>query len=199
MSEICTLTLSLEPLAAFRLAPTETMSDNDWVSRAKQGDLQAFEDLYNAHRAKIYALSLRMVGEPSRAEDLTQDSFVRAWQKLASFHGRSSFSTWLHRVAVNVILGNIRSEARKSDKTVAVEETDSWPDPTSIARPEAGIDLERAIVKLPPRARTVFVLHDVEGYRHAEIAEMTRMAEGTSKAHLHRARKMLQKVLANEM
>ena len=199
MSEICTLTLSLEPLSVFQLARTETMSENDWVSRAKQGDLQAFEDIYKAHRAKIYALSLRMVADPSRAEDLTQESFVRAWQKLTSFHGRSSFSTWLHRLAVNVILGNIRSESRKSDKTVAVEETDSWIDRTSTARPEAGIDLERAIATRPARARTVFVLHDVEGYRHAEIAELTGMAEGTSKAHLHRARKLLRKVLRNEM
>ena len=171
------------------------MAESEIVARARQGDLQAFEELFEAHKGRVYALSLRLVKDPTRAEDMTQDAFVRAWQKLSTFHGRSSFSTWLHRVAVNVILGKLRSESRSADRETAVEDLESLAGARPSNRPDIGIDLEKAITLLPAKARTVFVLHDVEGYRHAEIAELIGIAEGTSKAHLHRARRLLREVL----
>jgi RNA polymerase sigma-70 factor (ECF subfamily) len=171
------------------------MSESEVVARAQQGDLQAFEELYEAHKSRVYALSLRMVRDPGRAEEMTQDAFVRAWQKLASFQGRSSFSTWLHRLAANVILGRLRSEKRWSDRETDFEEIEARHGASETKRQEIEIDLERAISLLPSKARVVFILHDVEGYRHAEIAELAGIAEGTSKAHLHRARKLLREVL----
>ncbi len=195
MSETCTLNLFIPPLAVFRPAPSRSMAESEIVARAQQGDLQAFEELFEAHKGRVYALSLRLVKDPTRAEDMTQDAFVRAWQKLSTFHGRSSFSTWLHRVAVNVILGKLRSESRSADRETAVEDLESLAGARPSNRPDIGIDLEKAITLLPAKARTVFVLHDVEGYRHAEIAELIGIAEGTSKAHLHRARRLLREVL----
>ncbi len=171
------------------------MSETEVVARAQQGDLGAFEELYETHKSRVYALSLRMVRDPSRAEDLTQDAFVRAWQKLASFRARSSFSTWLHRLAVNVILGRLRSEKKWSNRETDLEDLETRLGAPETTQQEIEIDLERAISLLPTKARLVFILHDVEGYRHAEIAELAGIAEGTSKAHLHRARKLLREVL----
>ena len=139
------------------------MAESEIVARAQQGDLQAFEELFEAHKGKVYALSLRLVKDPTRAEDMTQDAFVRAWQKLSTFHGRSSFSTWLHRVAVNVILGKLRSESRSADRETVVEDLESLAGARPSNRPDLGIDLEKAITLLPAKARTVFVLHAVEG------------------------------------
>ena len=171
------------------------MSEREIVSRAQMGDLQAFEQLYESHKGRIYAVSLRLVKDPSKAEDLTQEAFIQAWQKLSSFRGRSSFATWLHRVAVNLILGRIRSEKRWSDRETPIDEQAfHLGDPSEGIR-DSAIDLDRAIGLLPNQARLVFLLHDVEGYRHADIATMMGIAEGTSKAHLHRARQLLRKVL----
>lgn len=135
-----------------------------------------------------------MVGDRALAEDLTQEAFVRAWRKLDTFRGDSAFSSWLHRLAVNVVLSRQRSRRRREERIVPVD------DPEDHHRPEAPVagaamDLRRAIATLPPAARRVFLLHDVEGLRHAEIAEAMGIAVGTSKAHLHRARKMLREVL----
>lgn len=173
----------------------EAMSERDLVSRAQNGDLTAFENLYRSHVGRVHAICLRMVADPARAEDLTQESFIRAWRKLRSFRGRSAFSTWLHRLTVNVVLAEIRARGRRKDEVLATETLPSLPDSRPTARPGDGIDLERAIVTLPPQARAVFVLHDVEGYRHAEIGKLMGIAVGTSKAHLHRARQLLRKVL----
>jgi RNA polymerase sigma-70 factor (ECF subfamily) len=164
------------------------------VKRAQRGQIDAFEALYRSHVGRVYAVCRRMCGDPSLAEELAQESFVRAWQKLASFRGESAFSTWLHRLTVNVVLGHLRSRSKAAGQPLGEEIEDRQPRGHD-SQPGLAIDLERAIAGLPERARTVFVLHDVEGYRHREIAEMAGMAEGTSKAQLHRARRLLREVL----
>lgn len=171
------------------------MSDRDLVSQAQNGDVAAFESLYRQHGQRVYGLCLRMVADPSRAEDLTQEIFIRAWEKLGSFHGKSAFGTWLHRLAVNLVLGDMRSRGRRKDFAIANEELQIVPDPRPAPRLESSIDLERAIASLPSQARAVFVLHDVEGLKHHEIATALGIAVGTSKAHLHRARQILREVL----
>jgi RNA polymerase sigma-70 factor (ECF subfamily) len=160
------------------------------VDRAARGEVGAFEELY-----RVYLLCLRMCGDPSLAEELAQEAFVRAWQKLGSFRGASAFSTWLHRVTVNVVLGDRRSTMRREARVKPAG--DDLPVDLTASAPFPGqaLDLERSIAALPDGARTVFVLHDVEGYRHKEIARLTGVAVGTSKAQLHRARKLLRKAL----
>lgn len=167
------------------------------VGAARLGDIAAFESLYRANRDRIYGLLWRICGgDPSLAEDLLQESFVRAWQKLDSFRGESRFSTWLHRLSANVALSDRRIRVRRIRHEVVMEEA---VERTAIG--ERGVfidkrmDLEKAIAHLPERARTVLVLFDIEGYGHAEIAEMTGMAVGSSKAQLHRARKLVRKEL----
>jgi RNA polymerase sigma-70 factor (ECF subfamily) len=169
----------------------------DLVDRAARGEVEAFEELYRQNIGRVYVLCLRMCGDPSYAEELAQEAFVRAWQKLGSFRGASAFSTWLHRVTVNVVLGDRRSVARREARVKAVG--DDLPVDVTAADPSPGqaLDLERSIAALPEGARTVFVLHDVEGYRHREIADLTGLAVGTSKAQLHRARKLLRKALTS--
>jgi len=171
------------------------MSERDLVARAQGGDVTAFEGLYRTHATRVYAICLRMVADPTRAEDLTQEAFIRAWEKLRSFRGQSAFATWLHRLTVNIVLGEIRSRGRRRDEGVATEELQVVPDSRPARHPETGIDLERAITTLPSQARMVFVLHDVEGFRHDEIGELMGIATGTSKAHLHRARRILREAL----
>lgn len=168
----------------------------DAVDRARAGDAHAFRELYVRHSGRVYALCLRLLADPDAAEEATQDAFVRAWQRLAGFEGRSAFSTWLHRLTVNVVLDRRRREkVRPLDRRVADGDKAVERIGGRAASPETGIDLERAIAALPPGARTAFVLHDVEGYRHREIAEMTNTAEGTWKAQLHRARRLLREAL----
>lgn len=173
-----------------------------WVARAQAGDAEAFEALYRRHAGRIYALCLRMAGDPREAEELVQDAFVRAWEKLDSFRGKSAFSSWLHRLTVNVVLGRWRSRGRRRERVVAFEDLagsrtleDAPAATVRPGQPGAGVDLERAIAVLPDGARTVFVLYDIEGYTHPEIAEMTGLAVGTCKAQLHRARALLRKAL----
>jgi RNA polymerase sigma-70 factor (ECF subfamily) len=166
------------------------------VRRAQQGDTAAFEQLYRDNVGRIFGLCLRLSGDSTRAEELTQDVFVRAWEKLASFQGKSAFSTWLHRLAVNVVLGDRRSESVRVHRVFATDEPEKYETPSTRASdPGTAMDLERAIATLPPGARAVFVLHDVEGYKHEEIAEMHGSAVGTSKAQLHRARRLLREAL----
>lgn len=165
------------------------------VRRARRGDVAAFESLYRETVGRVYAVCLRMVGDPARAEDLTQETFVRAWQRLGSFRGDSAFSTWVHRVAVNVVLSRARSRGPKEEKTVHSEEIPRGAGEAPRGRPPEALDLERAIAGLPPKARAVFVLFEIEGYRHHEIAARMGISEGTSKAHLHRARRLLREAL----
>ena len=164
------------------------------LQRAQEGDTTAFESLYRAHVGRVFALCLRMSGDRERAEELTQDVFVRAWQKLDTFRGDAAFTTWLHRLTVNVVLQRQRTDKRRSAR-VEIRETLPEPAQRSSDRPVDRVDLERAIATLPEGARAVFLLHDVHGYKHREIADMMGTAEGTAKAQLHRARKLLRKEL----
>jgi len=165
------------------------------VRRAQAGDVAAFERLYRENVDRIFALCLRMSGDAVRAQELTQDVFVRAWEKLAGFEGKSAFSTWLHRLAVNVVLGSRRAEGIRVGKVFGTDDLEAYETPTRPRDPGDALDLERAIATLPPGARTVFVLHDVEGYKHEEIAELHGIAVGTCKAQLHRARRLLREAL----
>ena len=175
------------------VAPTSTGAEPDDVSRAQRGDLRAFERLYRSHVARVAGLVRRMMGT-EHAHDVTQDVFVRAWQKIGTFRGESAFGTWLHRVAVNVILQRrsaLRTERERfvSDENVLVEL------PGRSRSDQADVDVERAIQTLPPGARSVFVLHDIEGFTHEEIGGFLGVTAGTSKAQLHRARMILRAYL----
>jgi len=165
------------------------------VRRAQRGDAGAFERLYRDTAGRIYALCLRMTGHPQLAEELTQESYLRAWRKIGGFRGDSTFGTWLHRVAVNVVLGHLRSRERNTERMGLDTDVAELELSADIEDTGTRLDLERAIAGLPDRARIVFVLHDVEGYRHRDIAHLTGMAVGTSKAHLSRARSLLRKAL----
>lgn len=166
------------------------------VARARAGDGASFEQLYRRHVGRVYALCWRFAGgDEALAAELTQDAFVRAWQKLALFRGDSAFGTWLYRLVVNHVL----SERRRLVRRRAVErplEANGFVREASV-RPRDGLDrdLEAAIARLPERARTVLILHDIEGYQHKEIAALAGMAVGTSKAQLHRARQLLKEWL----
>jgi len=158
--------------------------------RAAGGDHEAFERLYRGHVGRIHALALRMVGEDV-AEDLTQEVFIRAWEKLSSFRGDAKFGTWLHRLAVNHFLSrreSVRKREARSVKGEGIWESVAAPVRRSSA---AAIDLEEALTRLPGGAREVFVLFDVEGYAHEEIADLMGISVGTSKSQLHRARMLL--------
>jgi RNA polymerase sigma-70 factor (ECF subfamily) len=163
--------------------------------RAQRGDVDAFERLYRAHAARVRALCLRLCADEQRAQESAQDAWVRAWERLSTWRGDSAFGTWMHRLTVNVVLEAFRSERRRLARVTLAGDEDE-PDAAVLAR-DAGtvIDLERAIARLPRGARTVFVLHDVEGYQHNEIAAMTGLAEGTLRAQLCRARRLLMEML----
>jgi len=165
------------------------------VARAQRGDVAAFEEIYRRHVGRVHALCLRLTGEDGQAEALTQDVFVRAWRKLPLFAGRSAIGTWLHRLTVNLFIQGQRAEARRTQRVVAVEDLTPWDRARPDAPPGLAMDLESAVAGLPPGARLVFVLHDVEGYRHEEIAALTGVSVGTSKAQLHRARRLLREAL----
>lgn len=168
---------------------------DDLVARAQAGDQSAFRDLYRQHAGRVYALCLRLTGDVRDAEERTQDVFVRLWDKLGSFRGDSAFSSWLHRLAVNVVFNEQRTTSRRERRVTPAA------DPAVLEKTPRGpieglsIDLERAIAELPDGAREVFVLFDIEGYGHGEIAELTGIAEGTSKAQLFRARRLLREKL----
>jgi RNA polymerase sigma-70 factor (ECF subfamily) len=187
------------------------LQDARLIERARAGDVDAFEHVYRREVGRVYGLCLRMSGDAARARELTQSVFVRAWDRLASFRGDSQLSSWLHRIAVNEVLIEARTERRRRARVVLagdeVQTTprgdhgarDDAPASHGITLPvdtEARIDLERAIAGLPPGARTVFVLHDIEGYKHEEISRMTGSAEGTLRAQLHRARRLLMEALS---
>ena len=165
---------------------------DDLVRRAQAGDQAAFRELYRQHVGRVYALCLRLTGDPVAAEERTQDAFVRAWHNLRSFRGESAFGSWLHRLAVNVTFMEQRASGRREQRVASVAEPEGAGAELPIA---LNIDLERAIAELPEGAREVFVLFDIEGYGHAEIARMTGIAEGTSKAQLFRARRLLREKL----
>jgi RNA polymerase sigma-70 factor, ECF subfamily len=165
----------------------------DDVARAAAGDARAFEELYRAHLPRVHSLVRRMTAGRD-ADEITQDVFVRLWQKIASFRGDSSFSTWLHRLAVNVVIERFRTDQVRRARLYDGENIfEMLPAPAQTR--DLGMDFEAALEKLPDGAREIFVLHDVEGYKHHEIATLLEISAGTSKAQLHRARMMLRKHL----
>jgi RNA polymerase sigma-70 factor (ECF subfamily) len=164
--------------------------DDALVQRAQNGDRAAFDALYTRYAGRVYALCLRMAGSRAEAERLAQDTFVRAWQRLDSFRGESAFGSWLHRIAVNAVLEDARRERRRTDRIESVYDIEVHAPPVR-SHVEDRLDLERAIATLPPGARAVLVLHDIEGYTHDEIGAMLGIAAGTAKAQLHRARRLL--------
>jgi len=173
--------------------PPTRYRDHQDVALSAGGDVRAFARLYEAHAGRIFNLARRMTTAET-AVDLTQDIFLRAWEKLNTFRGESAFGTWLHRLAVNVILAR-RSALSTERSRFTDEEGVLDAVPARPGRPDLGVDFERAIEHLPDGAKTVFVLYDVEGYQHEEIATMLGISSGTSKAQLHRARMILRRYL----
>ena len=165
------------------------------VRSAQKGDRAAFEEIYRQNVGRVYAICLRITAHTGKAEELTQDVFVKCWEKLPTFRGESAFFSWLHRLTVNLVLMDQRSEKRRTEKEITTDALE-MPEQVEPFNPSVGpLDLEKAIAQLPPQARTIFVLHDVEGYQHNEIAEMLNLSVGTCKAQLFRARKLLKEVL----
>jgi RNA polymerase sigma-70 factor, ECF subfamily len=173
------------------------------IEKAKLGDAQAFQALYDKHKRRVYSLCLRMTANTAEAEDLTQEAFLQLYRKIATFRGESAFSTWLHRLSVNVVLMHLR---KKSLPVVSLEETtqggdedtpkkDFGADDLALAGSIDRLQLQRAVDDLPPGYRTIFVLHDVEGYEHNEIATIVGCSIGNSKSQLHKARMKLRDLL----
>ncbi len=180
----------------------DKLSEAEAIERAKLGDAEAFEVLYSLHKRRVYSLCLRMTSNTAEAEDLTQEAFLQLFRKIATFRGESAFSTWLHRMAVNVVLMQLR---KKSLPVVPLEETIETEEDTPKKEPGAEdpvlagsvdrLQLKKAVESLPPGYRTIFVLHDVEGYEHNEIAEIVGCSIGNSKSQLHKARMKLRELL----
>ena len=166
------------------------------VARAKGGDTRAFEALYRENVDRVYGLCLRMTGNVGEAEDCAQEAFIQAWKKLGRFRGDAAFGTWMHRIAVNAVLGRIRKSKREQDRIKVVAEMSSSP--ASIGDSGELRDLSDAIDALPEGARHVFVLNAVYGYSHEESSDMLGIAVGTSKAQLHRARRLLAQQLTEQ-
>jgi len=195
-------------LARQRPAEPVAWTEAEAIRRAQAGDSTAFEFLYQLHSRRVYALCLRMVGNPADAEDLMQEAFLQLFRKIGTFRGESAFSTWLHRMTVNVVLMRLR---KKSLPTDSLEETLEPDAESSGPKRDVGapdlrltgavdrVNLERSIEKLPPGYRTVFVLHDVQGYEHNEIAGIMGCSVGNSKSQLHKARTRLRELLQEEI
>jgi len=177
-------------------------NEAELIEQAKQGDAQAFQALYDKHKRRVYSLCLRMTANTAEAEDLTQEAFLQLYRKIATFRGESAFSTWLHRLSVNVVLMQLR---KKSLPVVSLEETTQGEEDTpkkdfgaedlALAGSIDRLQLQKAVDDLPPGYRTIFVLHDIEGYEHNEIATMVGCSIGNSKSQLHKARMKLRDLL----
>lgn len=162
---------------------------DELIDASKKGDKHAFKELYRLHVGKVYALCLRLTGQPSMAEEATQEVFIQVWSKLENYRGESQFSTWLHSVASNVTISYLRTQ--KSFWQTIFNLEDAGVDNTPAETSCHDIDLDVYIAKLPERARIVFVLHALEGYRHEEIAKMMNIAVGSSKAQFHRSKQLI--------
>jgi RNA polymerase sigma-70 factor, ECF subfamily len=185
-----------------RRQPKGGLSEAEAIARAKQGDAEAFEVLYNLHKRRVYSLCLRMTANTAEAEDLAQEAFLQLFRKIGTFRGESAFSTWLHRMAVNVVLMHLR---KKGLPVVSLEETTEGTEETpkkdfgaedlALSGSIDRLQLQTAVDRLPPGYRTIFVLHDVEGYEHNEIANLVGCSIGNSKSQLHKARMKLREFL----
>ena len=176
---------------------SDSRDTSEWrlVRRAQEGDRSSFEQLYRLHAGSVYCLCLRLSRKPQEAEDLTQEVFVRAWEKLETFRTPGHFAAWIRRVAVNLTITARRTVARRGEPQPLFEDYAVPGESREEGLSGARLDLDKAIAALPSGARTVFVLHDIHGFRHGEIAEMTGTAMGTTKAQLHRARRRLREYL----
>ena len=191
-------------MARTRPIDTVELTEAEAIRRAQQGDADAFERIYRLHNRRVYALCLRMVGNTAEAEDLAQEAFLQLFRKIATFRGESAFSTWLHRLSVNVVLMRLR---KKTLVETSLDETADADEESSGPRKDVGgpdlrlsgsvdrVNLERAVEKLPPGYRSIFVLHDVQGYEHNEIATIMKCSIGNSKSQLHKARMRLRQLL----
>ncbi|OGU72942.1 MAG: hypothetical protein A2V93_05435 [Ignavibacteria bacterium RBG_16_34_14] len=172
--------------------------DNDGdallIEQAKEGDTNAFEKLYRINVSRVYAICLRISSDKTRAEELTQDVFVKVWEKLNSFREESRFSTWLYKIAVNTSLIELRSRKRRFARFINFSDLLNFDKKVSISM-GTSIDLDKAVSYLPEKARLVFILHDIEGYKHDEISEILSVTSGTTKAQLHRARRLLREAM----
>ncbi len=192
------LTAEISDYSYPMVAATQTVVSEEavWIRRAKKSDSRAFEKLYRMHIDKVYGLCLRMTGNVAEAEDCAQEAFIQAWNKLSKFRGESAFATWLHRIAVNAVLGRIRKSKREQDRIQVAAEISAGP--ASIGDSGNLRDLSDAVDRLPEGARHVFILSGVYGYSHEETSNMLGIAVGTSKAQLHRARRLLSQQLTEE-
>jgi len=192
------LTARLNDYSRLMVSPERAVltDEADWIARAQRSDAGAFERLYRMHVDRVYGLCLRMTGNASEAEDCAQEAFIQAWNKLDLFRGDSAFSTWLHRIAVNAVLGRMRKSKREQDRMHAAME--QAPAPLSTGDSGDMRDLSEAVNRLPEGARHVFVLYAVYGYSHEETGAMLDIAPGTSKAQLHRARRLLAQQLTEQ-
>jgi RNA polymerase sigma-70 factor, ECF subfamily len=191
-------------VARGRRAETGELPEAELIRLAQHGDAAAFERIYQLHSRRVYSLCLRMVGNPAEAEDLAQEAFLQLFRKIQTFRGESAFSTWLHRLTVNVVLMRLR---RKTGHESSLEELSEPDEETGAAPREIGtpdlrlagsvdrVNLERAVAELPPGYRQVFLLHDVQGYEHNEIAALMGCSIGNSKSQLHKARTRLRELL----
>jgi RNA polymerase sigma-70 factor (ECF subfamily) len=197
-----------DPNAQASSQSSKPLIEADAIRLAQAGDAAAFEFLYQLHGRRVYALCLRMVNNPADAEDLMQEAFLQLFRKIGTFRGESAFSTWLHRMTVNVVLMRLR---KKSLPVASLEETTEPDEETGGPRKDVGapdlrlsgavdrVNLERSVEKLPPGYRTVFVLHDVQGYEHNEIADIMGCSVGNSKSQLHKARTRLRELLQEDV
>jgi RNA polymerase sigma-70 factor, ECF subfamily len=178
-------------------------SDYDLAQASARGDMAAFETLYERHHRRVYSLCLRMVANATEAEDLTQEVFVQLFRKIGSFRGESAFTTWLHRLTVNHVLMHFRKRGVRMERTTEEGEISDLQDVVqSVSERPRFVDriaLDKAISELPPGYRTVFVLHDVEGFEHEEVADMLGVSVGTSKSQLHKARMRLRELLNKKL
>jgi len=190
-------------LTGARRAQGDKLTEAEAIERAKQGDSEAFKVLYDLHKRRVYSLCLRMTGNTASAEDLTQEAFLQLFRKISTFRGESAFSTWLHRMSVNVVLIQLRmkglpivplDETTESEEEGQVKKEPGAPD-ERLAGSIDRLHLQRAVDELPPGYRTIFVLHDVEGYEHNEIADLVGCSIGNSKSQLHKARIKLRELL----
>lgn len=171
------------------------LDDGEAIVRAKNGDVAAFERLYRSNVGRVHALVRRLAAKSDKVDELVQDVFVRAYEKLHTFRGESAFSTWLHRLAVNAVIESKRAEIRRESRTTTESALEDLPARATERAPADAVDLERAIAALPDGARTVLVLFDIEGYTHDEIAVLLEVTPGTSKSQLFRARRLMREAL----
>lgn len=178
-------------------AITDNISDTELIESCKSGSADAFKSLYDKYSGRVYALALRLCGNNDIANDLTQEVFIKVWESISSFKGESAFYSWLHRICINAFLMKLRGDKNYEKK---IGENYSNNDDGNLlmlayTNDDFSLDMEKAIRKLPPQAKLIFILFEIEGYKHKEISQMLNIEEGTSKAHLHKARKILREEL----